>query len=297
MAKEGTPVTIITGYLGSGKTSLLRHLLAKSTKKLAVIMNEFGEINIDGKIIEGKNVRIAEIAGGCICCSMTGEFELAIKEIIEKYSPEWILLETTGVAEPSAIILDIGENLPEIRIDAIVTMVDCDAMVRFPGLGHTGQEQIKMADVILFNKIDLVDGKQLEKIQKKLLKLNPRAIMAKSINGKVPPVFLFGLEKDQQAKLKKRTSHVPELEVFVFESSGIFNKEKFTQLINNLPKEIYRAKGFIHCKDESYLFNYVAGRFDFKPFKTEKTELVFIGKNILKLEKKIKAKLEKCKTG
>ena len=77
-----TPITLITGPLGSGKTTLLRHILEAQREKIAIVMNEFGEIGIDTKVIEGKNVQIAELGGGCVCCSLLGEFEAAVKEII-----------------------------------------------------------------------------------------------------------------------------------------------------------------------------------------------------------------------
>src|SRR5437660_11758392 len=83
-----TPITLITGPLGSGKTTLLRHILATEPGKIAIVMNEFGEITIDTKVIEGKNVRIAELGGGCVCCSLLGEFEAAVSEIIDKIAPE-----------------------------------------------------------------------------------------------------------------------------------------------------------------------------------------------------------------
>ena len=293
------PVTIITGYLGSGKTTLLQHILANGNKKFAIIMNEFGEFAIDAKIIEGKNVKIAELAGGCVCCSLSGEFELAVKEIIEKAKPEWILIETTGVAEPTAIAFDVEENLPEVRLDAIIALVDADGFSRFPNLGHTGREQIEMADIIILNKIDLVDEKQVIGAEERLHKINGRAILVKAIKSKVPPGFLFGLEKDQTAKLKMQEPHKRheiETEVFLYETANIISKEKFIEFAGSLPKEIYRSKGFIRCNNnESYSFNFVAGRFDLEPFEAEKTELVFIGKNILKLEKEIKERLEMCR--
>ena len=98
-----TPITLVTGPLGSGKTTLLRHILATRLAKIAIVMNEFGEIAIDAKVIEGKNVRIAELGGGCVCCSLLGEFEAAVNEIIEKVAPEMIVVETTGLAEPEDV--------------------------------------------------------------------------------------------------------------------------------------------------------------------------------------------------
>src|SRR3989304_9553565 len=102
-----TPITLITGYLGAGKTTLLRNILDNADRKIAVLMNEFGKIAIDSQVIKGKNIDMVELRGGCVCCSLTGEFEAAIKEIIEKTKPDAIVVETTGVAEPDAVVIDI----------------------------------------------------------------------------------------------------------------------------------------------------------------------------------------------
>ena len=86
-----TPITLVTGPLGSGKTTLLRHILATRPAKIAIVMNEFGEMAIDTKVIEGKNVRIAQLGGGCVCCSLLGEFEAAVGEIIQRVEPDTLL--------------------------------------------------------------------------------------------------------------------------------------------------------------------------------------------------------------
>src|SRR6059036_3371247 len=125
-----TPITPITGPLGSGKTTLLRHILDTVPKKTAILMNEFGEIAIDSKIIEGKNIRIAELAGGCVCCSLLGEFEAAVEEVIDAVAPEHIVLETTGVAEPEALLVDIEQNLTRVRLDGTVSVIDADGLLR-----------------------------------------------------------------------------------------------------------------------------------------------------------------------
>src|SRR3989344_4821671 len=114
-----TPITIISGYLGAGKTTLLRKIIENLDRKFAILMNEFGEVNIDSQIIKGKNVNVQELSGGCVCCSLTGEFEFAIKEIIKKYSPEIIIVETTAVAEPAAIVFDV-EGMAEVKLDSVI---------------------------------------------------------------------------------------------------------------------------------------------------------------------------------
>src|SRR2546430_13860762 len=115
-----TPITLITGPLGSGKTTLLRHILATRPAKIAVVMNEFGEIAIDTKVVEGKDVCIAELGGGCVCCSLLGEFEAAVGEIIEKIDPGIIVVENTGLAGTGALAFNIQESLARGRLDGNV---------------------------------------------------------------------------------------------------------------------------------------------------------------------------------
>src|SRR3989338_928184 len=224
-----TPITIITGYLGAGKTTLLRNILNNADQKLAVIMNEFGEINIDGKIIKGKNVNMTELQGGCVCCSLTGEFEAAIKEIIEKTKPDAIVVETTGVAEPDAVVIDIQDNLPELRLDGIITVVDSDAIIKFPAIGHTGKMQIEMADIILLNKVDLVDKKRLKEVENKIRSINEAAAIIKTEKCKVGNEILFGINTKKIAK--KHKAHEIKEQYFKFETGKLIDKGKFEDFI------------------------------------------------------------------
>ena len=120
MTAVKTSMILISGSMGSGKTTLLQHLVASTNRNIAILMNEFGEIAIDSKIIQGKHVQMTELVGGCVCCSLVGEFEAAVGEIIETISPELIVVETTGVAEPDAVIFDLEERLPAIRLESVI---------------------------------------------------------------------------------------------------------------------------------------------------------------------------------
>jgi G3E family GTPase len=288
-----TPITLITGPLGSGKTTLLRHLLATQRGKIAIVMNEFGEIAIDTKVIEGKNVRIAELGGGCVCCSLLGEFEAAVNEIIEKIAPDRIVVETTGLAEPEALVFNIQEALPQCRLDGVVSVIDADMLIRFPELGHTTRLQIEGADILLLNKIDLIERSQIEPLETKLRQINSTAAIVRTERGRVDPELLFGIGRERKIAPPEHRHH-SEFESFAFTSSKIFSRDCFEAFANGLPGSVVRAKGFIRFADSSQLFNFVAGRWELEPFGAAETQLVFIGRGITAQKSTIGRALDEC---
>jgi G3E family GTPase len=289
------PISLVTGPLGSGKTTLLRHILATHPAKIAIVMNEFGEIAIDTKVIEGKNVRIAELGGGCVCCSLLGEFEAAVNEIIEKVAPEMIIVETTGLAEPEALAFNIQEALPQCRLDGVVSVIDADMLIRFPELGHTTRLQIEGADILLLNKIDLVDAKQIEPLETKLREINPTAAIVRTQRCLIDPELLFGIGREKRIA-RPRHEHQPEFESFSFSSDKSFSRECFKRFADGLPPTVLRAKGFVRFVEGAQLFNFVAGRWDLEPFEADRTELVFIGKVVAAEKAAVLLALEECAT-
>lgn len=287
------PLTLITGPLGSGKTTLLRHVLDTVSKKMAILMNEFGEIAIDSKIIEGKNVRMAELAGGCVCCSLLGEFEAAVGEVIGKVHPEIIVVETTGLAEPEALIFDIGEKLPGVRLDGVVTVADADAMVRYPQMGHTTRIQIEGGDLILLNKIDLVSPEDLAKVKETLSQLNKTAPVIGTRRCQVDPDLLFGIGREREVSLPQHR-HQPEFESFSYSTEATLKRSPFETFADQLGNAVYRAKGFVRFPDGTHLFNFVAGRWDLEPFPQKETALVFIGERGKLQGDEILRELKKC---
>ncbi len=286
----GVPVTIITGYLGAGKTTLLLRIITESRMKMAVVMNEFGDTAIDGRIIEGKNVRIAELAGGCVCCSLSGEFGLAVSEIIEKAAPEWIVVETTGAAEPGALVFDIRESMPHIVLDAIITVADADALHRFANLGQTGREQIELADIILLNKTDLVSPEVLEAVRGGISKINGRAKILECVRCQIGTEALFGISS--QVLGQEHRQHKPAFSQFEFVSERKLDHGALIRILESLPGGIYRAKGFARTERGDFLVNFVAGRHELEPHGCGRTELVFIGEGALGQRKAVLSSLE-----
>ncbi|MBI2085203.1 MAG: GTP-binding protein [Candidatus Aenigmarchaeota archaeon] len=283
-----TPLVVVTGYLGSGKTTLLRSMLTNTKKKIAIIMNEFGDIGIDGKILKGKNADMVELSGGCVCCSLTGELEYAINEIIGKYKPDYIVVETTGVAEPDAMITNI-ENIANVELNSIICLVDAYASTKYPNIGHTGIVQIENADVILLNKTDLVSEDEIKEVEKSIRGINQEAEIIRTTHSKIDiePLMDSHVKKDIDSLDHKHD----EMEFIAFVSKNKISKKAFEEFANSIPETIYRAKGFVNLDGISYLFNYAAGKWDLEKFDADKTEIVFIGPNLGKIKKEFSDKL------
>lgn len=288
-----TPLTLITGPLGSGKTTLLRYILDVTPKRIAILMNEFGELAIDSRIVTGRNVDLAELGGGCVCCSLIGEFEAAVDEIIETINPEIIILETTGVAEPDALVFTIQEDLPQVWLDGVITIADADTMVRFPHLGHTTRLQIEAADIILLNKSDLVSPQDLEREKTRLAQINPAAPILCTRHCRVDPDLLFGIGQERSTTPAEHI-HQPEFQAFSYTTDKPLQRDCFERLADSLEGSIYRAKGLVCLGEESYLFNWVAGRWELEPFAAKRSELVFIGKGADEQKENILTQLREC---
>ncbi len=291
-----TSITLVTGSLGSGKTTLLRHILRVLTRKIAIVMNEFGEIAIDSKVVEGKSIRIAELDGGCVCCSLLGEFEAAVNELIDTIGPEAIVVETTGVAEPDALIFDIEDVLPRARLDGVIALVDADAALRYPQLGHTTRMQMEAADTLLLNKVDLISAEALDRLKERLRQVNERAPILPVIRAEVDPDVLFGIGRERVLSPPQHI-HQTEFESFTFRTNVFLNRTQFGIFADHLNRKIFRAKGFVRFQEGSYLFNYVAGRWEVEPFLEQGTLLVFIGQGIKPtIEKEVLSVLRECES-
>ena len=292
-----TPITLITGSLGSGKTTLLRRILDNPPVRFAVLMNEFGELAIDSQVIRGKNIEMIELVGGCVCCSLTGEFEAAVREILEKFHPEWILLEATGVAEADALVFDVQDHIPGVRLDSVIYIVDAYFTRQFPEIGYVMRTQLQAADVILINKIDLLKLEDTAAIEERLKKFNDKALILQSQRCSVDIELLFGLNVEKKIKPLASVAdkhHDLDFEAFTFSSERILSRERFERLMADLPSAVFRAKGFVCLSNGTFLFNAVMGRWELEEFSAQKTELVFIGPSVNQIQEKIVKELRNC---
>jgi G3E family GTPase len=199
-------------------------------------------------------------------------------------------------------VFNIQEALPQCRLDGVVSVIDADMLVRFPELGHTTRLQIEGADILLLNKIDLIGTTQIEPLQRKLRNINPTAAIIRTERCRIDPELLFGIGRERKATTLEPGSpipatthkHQPEFESFIFTSDNLFSRDCFERFADTLPANVIRAKGFVRFPDSVQLFNFVAGRWELEPFEAHRTELVFIGKNVLPEKEAIIESLKKC---
>ena len=203
------PVTVITGYLGSGKTTLLNHILTgQQGRKVAVIVNEFGEVGIDGQLIEQDgDEQLIEFNNGCLCCTVRGDLIETIAKLRQRAGDlDAILIETTGLADPAPVASTffVDEAVrADTRLDAFVTVVDAVNLEKNLEQSVEAQEQVAFADIILVNKTDLASEEQLQRIERRVRLLNPLARLHRSTNSVVDLDLILGVNAFQlDAKLQ-----------------------------------------------------------------------------------------------
>jgi G3E family GTPase len=210
------PVTLLTGFLGSGKTTLLNYILREQHgRRIAVIENEFGEVDIDSDLVVTSDEEIIEMSNGCICCVTSVRTDLldVLRKLVDRV--DHILIEASGLADPmpiaQAFFLD-DPVLERVALDAIVTLVDAKHIeqhlddVRYDGIDNQAVDQIVCADRIILNKVDLVDGTDVERIRRRIERLNERAEIAVSSYAEVNLDSILGIEAFE---LSKRAASEP----------------------------------------------------------------------------------------
>ena len=303
-------VDILTGFLGSGKTTLLRHVLDHGLrgKPVAVIMNEIGEVGIDGRVITGLSAveKMVELSSGCICCSIDDyRFDLAIQEIIDTAKPHLIIIESTGLADPEPLAYRVKNS--GLGLDAVITVVDAAHLERQMGAAEVTRAQIEAADFLVVNKLDLVSARELARVEKKLRRLNPRAEQFRTVRGAIDSEVLFATgvaAYRERARTESGHLHGDGIASFLYRCPRPLVQEAFERLLTRLPHDVLRAKGIVRFAGREWhcLFNFTCGRHELTWLRLEgaaapsENQAVFIGRNLDRHRPRIEGELAACET-
>jgi G3E family GTPase len=303
--EKSVPVTVLTGYLGAGKTTLLNRILTyEHGKKVAVIVNEFGEIGIDNQLVIDADEEIFEMNNGCICCTVRGDLIRIIGNLMRRRDQfDHLVIETTGLADPAPVIQTffVDEEIQtQMNLDAVVTVVDAKHIWSHWD-SDEAQEQIAFANVILLNKTDLVEPQQLAELEQRIRAMNGMVKIYHTQNANIEMDAVLGvrafdlnhaLEIDPEFLGEDAHEHDESVFSFAIVESGAVDIEKLnkwmTELLKTQGPNIFRMKGILNVAEEDnrFVFQGVHMIFDGKPdrpWKSEETrqnELVFIGRNL-----------------
>ena len=303
------PVTLITGFLGSGKTTLLNHMLAEQQGlKIAVMLNELGDIAIDNELIIPTGDMV-ELSNGCICCSINNDLVDALYRLLRRKADlDYVVIETTGVADPLPIVLTMLrlEFRDLLRIDSIITVADAENF----SLDHTGSKaaanQLRYGDIVLLNKCDLVtETRQLE-VEQKIRAVRKEARIIRTAGSRVALPLILGIELFSpdnvvSAPQPDDTGHVHHsadgFQSISFESNEPFVAEAFQKFLEQLPTNVFRAKGILKIdgSDKRFIFHLVSQRFTLDESQwtgPAKSKLVLIGRDLDQYD--LRDKLQAC---
>lgn len=308
-----TPTTIFSGFLGSGKTTIIFNLideLQKNNQQVVYIKNEIGDVDIDTKVLKGKGIQTKELLNGCICCTLVGPFINSIDEVIKKFSPDRIIIEASGAADPSALALMISSH-PKLVRDGVIGIVDVVNFEGYKDLSVTAQNQTKFTDLIIFNKVEMASVNKKQVVVGYVRELNAHSPIIEAPNGKVAAELVFGVSSKNLASLLENTKHTKsdhvhedQIQTFNLKPEGKFNQEELRNTLSQIPKNIFRIKGFVRLEDGTHehgkfhLFNTVGKKTDFSPIEKEANSeikenlLIFIGFMAHNHEEEVKKAVE-----
>lgn len=274
------PVTVISGFLGAGKTTLVNHLLHSYAGRIGIVVNEFGEVGIDGELIEAEEQALVEINNGCVCCTVRADLVSSLKTLLARQNEQGatpidrLIVETSGLADPAPVLQTFLAD-PDLRkaldLESVATVVDACNLPRQHG-DEIAREQIAFADVVIVNKIDLVDSKERDQIERFIRTLNPIATLMSSSHGRIAADSLLGvrrfalpavleLEPDLlDADAPHDHEHDTSIRTCSVTDTRPLDAARFTRWVNQLVQRegarLMRMKGILNFDGEARRFNF-----------------------------------------
>jgi G3E family GTPase len=292
--------------LGAGKTTLLKRILAweADLSQTVVLVNEFGDVGIDGAWLKNSGSEVVELTSGCICCTLSVDLYQSLTKIWNQFVPRRIFIEASGVADPitAAAIIRQPDLAQFMTLSKIITVLDADFWLAREAFGTLFYNQLEMAHLILLNKIDLLNDGQAAQFLAEIHDTVPDCQVVPTIHCAIDPQTLWAEVNLKTASLKpiqfyqpdsasrqlqsaatrsRQSADASNYVSFAFESAQVIDEDCFYQFIARLPWEVFRIKGPVQFADRADLLNFVGGRSQWLPWEGEsQTKLAFIGWDI-----------------
>jgi G3E family GTPase len=322
-----TNIILISGFLGAGKTTLIKNIIALKTdmSDTVIVLNEFGKIGIDGMMLNDTDYDVVTLSSGCICCTLAMDLEKQLKKIKTQMSPRKIIIEASGVADPVSIVpvLQKFETKHNMALDKVITVIDAECWQMREIFGTLFYSQLEMADMILLNKIDRHHKKKVSLFIKEIHEMLPNTQIIPTIHSKVDPDIFWSKDftkienqnrgqiihadsvfpcydeplSNKNEKGIKENRKIPDsgYEAFSFKEKVPMDEACFNRFVKDLPFEVFRLKGIVSFSDHTAFFNYVGGKGRWSKWEgPSETYLEFVGWNIA--PDKIVEKLKRCVT-
>ena len=277
---------LLAGFLGSGKTSTLRHILSNmdDPQGTMIVVNEAGNLGLDGRLVERYGLPVQELSNGCICCSLAVDLIGLFKNIIASgRPPARILMEASGLANPAKLRQIIDDFKSSLGVVKTVVLLDANVWEAREMMGSFFSNQLSVADLLLFNKIDLYSEEQARSMLNEILAELPGVLVRPTVHGRIDPETFWAAPKfSSKIPFVSDDSGLASFDTFTYKSSRPMSEKGFETFIENYGSNFARIKGQVLLSSGLAYFDYVRGHSGWQPplDGLEETLLVFIGQDI-----------------
>lgn len=304
------PILLVGGFLGAGKTTVVNHLLAHAEgRRIAAVVNDFGAINIDAELIAGASDGVVSLSNGCICCSLEGDLLRTLSALLRRNPrPEFIVIETSGVAEPADIVRNLMD--PVIWREAPLETVLCVVDATTPAAALADPlllSQLRAADVVALTKLDLAGVVEAAAVRDAVRAVRPGAVVVDALHGEVPMALLFPADPDRLPQPRdpgRRRPVAERFETLSWTSDLLVSLPRLQQAISRLAPRLARAKGIFEAVEQpgrQLVFQFAAGRATLapasggpRPAGTARARIVFVAEVGRLSEEEISGVMDGC---
>lgn len=295
----GTPIYVIAGFLGSGKTTLLKRVLAHELDrgvKPAVLMNEFGEVDVDGSLLHehprSKDVELQALLSGCICCDLSGEFTEKVGHLMKETQGAPLFIETTGLADTGQVVAGVEKALAEHRyqgtLASVIVMVDAPRFLKLGAYWPAAEDHLKQADTVVLNKLDQINGRQADLVEWRVRSVNPRARVVRAVHADVPIDRLLEVPKEGRTALIANGARKDSAAGYQSGSFTILrpvDPDRLEDWLRRFQRSVVRLKGFVKVpgRDGWQDLQWIMGSLAITPYKGAKqsrARIVVIGRRV-----------------